>query len=90
MNISEIGNVLKLIFNGAFAPDAALGGVIGVLIQGSHPPSCSPSNAYALLHNPLYRSSTFPSVRKHHHFYREGGSELHLRHVMLQRENQIN
>ena len=34
MNLSEIGNVFKLIFNGAFAPDAALGGVIGVLIQG--------------------------------------------------------
>jgi len=34
MNISEIGNVFVLIFNGAFAPDAALGGVIGVLIQG--------------------------------------------------------
>ena len=34
MNLSEIGNVFRLIFNGAFAPDAALGGVIGVLIQG--------------------------------------------------------
>ena len=34
MNFSEIGNVFKLIFNGAFAPNAALGGVIGVLIQG--------------------------------------------------------
>ena len=34
MNISEIGNVFGLIFKGAFAPDAALGGVIGVLIQG--------------------------------------------------------
>ena len=34
MNISEVGNVFVLIFNGAFAPDATLGGVIGVLIQG--------------------------------------------------------
>ena len=34
MNFSEIGNVFALIFKGAFAPDAALGGVIGVLIQG--------------------------------------------------------
>jgi len=34
MNFSDIGNVFKLIFNGAFASDAAFGGVIGVLIQG--------------------------------------------------------
>jgi len=34
MNISQIGHVFSLIFNGAFAPDAALGGVIGVLIVG--------------------------------------------------------
>ena len=34
MNVTEIGTVLGLIFKGAFAPDAALGGVIGVLIQG--------------------------------------------------------
>ena len=34
MNFSEIGNVFLLIFNGAFAPDAAFGGFIGVLIQG--------------------------------------------------------
>jgi AGCS family alanine or glycine:cation symporter len=34
INISEVGNVFVLIFNGAFAPDAAFGGVIGVLIQG--------------------------------------------------------
>ncbi len=34
INISEVGNVVVLIFNGAFAPDAAFGGVIGVLIQG--------------------------------------------------------
>jgi AGCS family alanine or glycine:cation symporter len=34
MNISQIGQVFSLIFNGAFAPDAALGGVIGVLIVG--------------------------------------------------------
>ena len=34
INISEVGNVFVLIFNGAFAPDAAFGGIIGVLIQG--------------------------------------------------------
>ena len=34
MNITQIGNVFSMIFKGAFAPDAALGGVIGVLIQG--------------------------------------------------------
>ena len=34
MNITEVGNVFVLIFKGAFVPDAALGGVIGVLIQG--------------------------------------------------------
>jgi AGCS family alanine or glycine:cation symporter len=34
INISEIGSVFVLIFQSAFAPDAALGGVIGVLIQG--------------------------------------------------------
>ena len=34
MNISELGNVIKLIINGAFAPDAAFGGFVGVLIQG--------------------------------------------------------
>jgi len=34
MNISQIGHVFGLIFSGAFAPDAALGGVIGVLIVG--------------------------------------------------------
>ena len=34
INFSEIGSVFLLIFEGAFAPDAALGGVIGVLIQG--------------------------------------------------------
>ena len=34
MNISQIGYVFGLIFNGAFAPDATLGGIIGVLIVG--------------------------------------------------------
>ena len=34
MNITEVGAVFALIIKGAFAPDAALGGVIGVLIQG--------------------------------------------------------
>ena len=32
LNITEIGNVFVMIFKGAFAPDAAFGGVIGVLI----------------------------------------------------------
>lgn len=34
MNITEVGNVFVMIFKGAFAPDAAFGGLIGVLIQG--------------------------------------------------------
>jgi len=34
LNFSEIGNVFVLIFKGAFAPAAGLGGIIGVLIQG--------------------------------------------------------
>ena len=34
MNITEIGSVFVMIFNGAFASDAAFGGIIGVLIQG--------------------------------------------------------
>tara|TARA_Y100001954_G_scaffold159262_1_gene169041 strand:+ start:3029 stop:4537 length:1509 start_codon:yes stop_codon:yes gene_type:complete len=34
MNIAEIGSVFVMIFNGAFASDAAFGGIIGVLIQG--------------------------------------------------------
>ena len=34
LNITEIGNVFALIFKGAFAPAAGLGGIIGVLIQG--------------------------------------------------------
>jgi len=33
-NFGQIGSVLALIFDGAFNSDAALGGVIGVLIQG--------------------------------------------------------
>jgi len=33
-NLSQIGSVFVLIFDGAFNSDAALGGVIGVLIQG--------------------------------------------------------
>ena len=34
MNITEVGNVFALIFKGAFAPAAGLGGIIGVLVQG--------------------------------------------------------
>ncbi len=34
MNISEIGHVFSLIYNGAFAPSAIKGGVLGVLIVG--------------------------------------------------------
>ena len=34
LNFSEVGHAFKLIFSGAFSPDAALGGVIGVLIVG--------------------------------------------------------
>ncbi len=34
MNYTEIGNAFALIFKGAFAPSAAFGGFIGVLIQG--------------------------------------------------------
>ena len=34
MNITQVGNVFALIFKGAFAPAAGLGGVIGVLVQG--------------------------------------------------------
>ena len=34
MNITEVGNVFVLIFKGAFAPAAGLGGIIGVLVQG--------------------------------------------------------
>ena len=34
LNFSDIGHAFKLIFNGAFSPDAALGGVVGVLIVG--------------------------------------------------------
>ena len=34
LNFSEIGHAFKLIFNGAFSPDAALGGIVGVLIVG--------------------------------------------------------
>ena len=34
LNFSSIGHAFKLIFNGAFSSDAALGGVIGVLIVG--------------------------------------------------------
>jgi AGCS family alanine or glycine:cation symporter len=34
LNITEVGNVFALIFKGAFAPAAGLGGIIGVLIQG--------------------------------------------------------
>jgi len=34
LNITEVGNVFVLIFKGAFAPAAGLGGIIGVLIQG--------------------------------------------------------
>ena len=35
LNITEIGNVFALIFDGAFAPAAALGGIIGVLFKDS-------------------------------------------------------
>ena len=34
LNFSSIGHAFKLIFSGAFSSDAALGGVIGVLIVG--------------------------------------------------------
>tara|TARA_B100001741_G_C16554369_1_gene601573 strand:- start:2808 stop:4319 length:1512 start_codon:yes stop_codon:yes gene_type:complete len=34
VNFSEIGNAFALIFKGAFAPSAAFGGFIGVIIQG--------------------------------------------------------
>ena len=34
MNFTKIGDVFNLIFQGAFTPEAGLGGVIGVLIQG--------------------------------------------------------
>jgi len=34
MNIDHAGNAIKLIWNGAFAPDALKGGVLGVLIVG--------------------------------------------------------
>ena len=34
MNINQIGGVFSLIFKGAFAPAAGLGGIVGVLIQG--------------------------------------------------------
>ncbi len=34
MNITEIGNVFKIIFEGAFSPEALKGGIIGVLIVG--------------------------------------------------------
>ncbi|HBF20594.1 MAG TPA: amino acid carrier protein, partial [Cryomorphaceae bacterium] len=34
VNIGNIGNAFSLIFEGAFAPKAALGGFVGVLIQG--------------------------------------------------------
>ena len=34
MNFTKLVDVFALIFKGAFAPDAGLGGVIGVLIQG--------------------------------------------------------
>ncbi|MEQ9262633.1 MAG: alanine/glycine:cation symporter family protein [Owenweeksia sp.] len=34
VNIGNIGNAFSLIFEGAFAPNAALGGFVGVLIQG--------------------------------------------------------
>lgn len=34
LNFSQIGHAFKLILNGAFSPDAALGGVVGVLIVG--------------------------------------------------------
>ncbi|MAZ54709.1 MAG: amino acid carrier protein [Flavobacteriales bacterium] len=34
VNFSEIGNAFDMIFKGAFAPSAAFGGFIGVIIQG--------------------------------------------------------
>tara|TARA_B100001564_G_scaffold71925_1_gene57133 strand:+ start:3357 stop:4865 length:1509 start_codon:yes stop_codon:yes gene_type:complete len=34
LNFTEIGTVFALIFKGAFAPAAGLGGIVGVLIQG--------------------------------------------------------
>jgi len=34
VNFSEIGNAFAMIFKGAFAPSAAFGGFIGVIIQG--------------------------------------------------------
>ncbi|MDG1189921.1 MAG: alanine/glycine:cation symporter family protein, partial [Flavobacteriales bacterium] len=34
VHFSEIGNAISLIINGAFAPSAAFGGFIGVIIQG--------------------------------------------------------
>ncbi len=34
VNFSEIGNAFTMIFKGAFAPSAAFGGFIGVIIQG--------------------------------------------------------
>ncbi len=34
VNFLEIGNAFAMIFNGAFAPSAAFGGLIGVIIQG--------------------------------------------------------
>jgi AGCS family alanine or glycine:cation symporter len=34
LNFSQIGHAFKLIFNGAFSPDAAFGGIVGVLIVG--------------------------------------------------------
>ena len=34
IDISEIGHVFSMIFNGAFAPDAIKGGILGVLIVG--------------------------------------------------------
>ena len=34
LNLTEIGTVFALIFQGAFAPAAGLGGIVGVLIQG--------------------------------------------------------
>jgi alanine or glycine:cation symporter, AGCS family len=33
-NISHIGNAFKVIWDGAFSPDAAKGGIVGVLIMG--------------------------------------------------------
>ncbi len=34
LNFSEVGHAFKLIFSGAFSPDAAFGGIVGVLIVG--------------------------------------------------------